>query len=289
MNKGVIIYNLINENNLDWTKQVDRFVNAFGKLNIELTKINNADAYKYIKENKGKLDFVLFWDKDSYLADAIEKLDIKMFNSAEAIRICDDKALTYTALMKAGIKTPNTLVLPFTFGNNVLKYFDIINKMIISSNINYPFVVKERFGSFGDQVYLVHNEGEFILLLQQVGEKPLLVQEYLDFSFGKDLRVNIVGNKVLSSVLRINKQNFRSNVHQGGRMEVVRGISKVVKDSALGASKACRCTFSGVDIVIDKDGNPYVLEVNSNARTIAVEQYTNISITDKIAEFIAKQ
>ena len=43
----------------------------------------------------GKPDFVLFWDKDVRLAKALEAEGFKVFNSAEAVEVCDDKALTF--------------------------------------------------------------------------------------------------------------------------------------------------------------------------------------------------
>lgn len=288
MKNGIIVYNIVNENNLDWMIQVDRFVDSFATIGIKLIKITNARALSYIKEKKDEIGFVLFWDKDAYLAEAIESLKIKMFNSPKAIRVCDDKALTYVALTKADVITPKTLILPFIFSQNVLNYYELIKNMIGEVKISYPFIVKERFGSYGEQVYLVNSEAEFIGLLKQIGDKPLLVQEYLSFSYGKDYRVNVVGDKIVSIVLRTNLQNFRSNVHQGGKMEAVKGISKEVKQAALRASKACHCDFSGVDIIIDPNGKPYVLEVNSNARTVAVEKYSNIPITEQIAKYIAK-
>ena len=42
-----------------------------------------------------KADFVLFWDKDVSLAHALEQQGLPVFNSAKAIALCDNKALTY--------------------------------------------------------------------------------------------------------------------------------------------------------------------------------------------------
>ena len=46
-----------------------------------------------------KADFVLFWDKDVSLAHALEQQGLPVFNSAKAIALCDNKALTYQTLL----------------------------------------------------------------------------------------------------------------------------------------------------------------------------------------------
>ena len=51
----------------------------------------------------GAFDFVLFWDKDVQLAWQLEQLGMRVFNGASAILACDDKALTWLRLRRAGI------------------------------------------------------------------------------------------------------------------------------------------------------------------------------------------
>ena len=43
-------------------------------------------------------DFVIFWDKDTYLAKHIELMGYKVFNSSDAIKNCDNKALMHLEL-----------------------------------------------------------------------------------------------------------------------------------------------------------------------------------------------
>ena len=58
-----------------------------------------------------KPGFVLFWDKDIYLAQRLENKGFQVYNSARAIEVCDNKILTAIALEQAGVRTPKTVVL----------------------------------------------------------------------------------------------------------------------------------------------------------------------------------
>ena len=61
-----------------------------------------------------KADFVLFWDKDVSLAHALEQQGLPVFNSAKAIALCDNKALTYQTLL-CTVPQPETMVAPITY------------------------------------------------------------------------------------------------------------------------------------------------------------------------------
>ncbi|MEG2453651.1 MAG: RimK family alpha-L-glutamate ligase, partial [Clostridia bacterium] len=93
-------------------------VEACEKRGVELLRFTNSDILVKIGFNKAvEADFVLFWDKDVKLAAYLEKCGYKVFNSARAIAICDDKALTSLALLNKGIAMPKTIFAPMTFSN----------------------------------------------------------------------------------------------------------------------------------------------------------------------------
>lgn len=58
--------------------------------------------------------FAIFWDKDVRLAKTLEAAGMKLFNSASAIELCDDKSLTHIALMNR-VPQPKTVLIPLTF------------------------------------------------------------------------------------------------------------------------------------------------------------------------------
>jgi len=281
--QALLVYN-ITQHNEKGQAQINAFVEAFKKFNVNLMALPNSQIVDYTAEHPNAFAFAVFWDKDIHISTYLENdLRIPVFNSKESVMTCDDKALSYLAFRNYSIPTPKTIILPYTFNINVLNYYDEVKTMI--AHLPYPFVVKERFGSYGEQVYLVNSEEEFKTLLVKVGKNPLLVQEYIKEAYGRDYRVNVVGHQVITSVERYNPNDFRSNVNQGGTMTEVK-LSPKLRKLAVDAVRAVGADFAGVDIILDKDKNPLVLEVNTNARTLSVENATGIYLTWYIARYV---
>lgn len=281
--QALLVYN-ITQHNDKGQAQINAFVEAFKKFNVDLMALPNSQIVDYTAAHPNAFAFAVFWDKDIHISTYLENdLRIPVFNSKESVMTCDDKALTYLAFRNYSIPTPKTIILPYTFNINVLNYYDEVKTMIAS--LPFPFIVKERFGSYGEQVYLVDSEEEFKTLLGKVGKNPLLVQEYIKEAYGHDYRVNVVGHQVITAVERFNPNDFRSNVNQGGTMMEVK-LSVKLKKLAVDATRAVGADFAGVDIILDKDKNPLVLEVNTNARTLSVENATGIYLTWYIARYV---
>ncbi len=277
---GIIVTN-INHATGKYLLQTEEFLNKSKLIkDLNLTAVNNPHVLSYLKTNK--VDFCLFWDKDIYLARTIEAMGIKVFNNPEAIYLCDDKALTAYALEKENIRQPRFFVFPLHFYGNIIEHYEEYKENLLS--LNFPMVIKERFGSFGEQVYLAKNENELKDIIESHGTKPLMAQEFIGTNRGQDYRINVVGNEVISSVLRTNDHDFRSNINQGGKAEDV-SVNDEVKALAIAATKAIKGHFAGVDIMF-KGQTPVVLEVNSNMRTVAVNKVSKSDLTLKILEYI---
>lgn len=54
----------------------------------------------------GGFDFAVYLDKDKYLGRMLELAGLRLFNCADAVEKCDDKMLTYLALVGAGSAFP---------------------------------------------------------------------------------------------------------------------------------------------------------------------------------------
>ena len=68
----------------------------------------------------------MFWDKDVNLARMLEREGFRVFNNADGIEACDDKALTFIRLKNKNIKMPKTFIAPMTFDKeykDILFYF----------------------------------------------------------------------------------------------------------------------------------------------------------------------
>jgi len=284
---GYLVHNITKTSD-KFLKQLETWKESFNSKKINIKLVNNINAFNIIKNDSEKIDFVLFYDKDIALMYELLSLNIRLFNNVDAIRLCDDKAYTYAYLIKNKITTPKTVVLPLTFFENVEKYFDEIKELVNIEGIKYPFVVKERRSSLGLGVFLIHNDLEFRNILKLRGDKELLVQEYIGYEKGKDYRVFVINHRPKIVVTRTNKNDFRSNVELGGKMEKLENPDEELLKIAMKTSLSLNMDFGAIDIVKDQNNKYYVLEANSNAFTINLDKLSKESISKQIVNYIVE-
>ena len=157
--KGLIITNAFKV----WDSvhhMVKRLQEEFKTFGIEMDVKSNSEILVYIdktgniKSKELPYDFIVFLDKDYYISTMLEKAGYRLFNKAESIRYCDDKMLTHLMLANHNIKMPITIPFPLKYAEGSKEEF-LNNVMNI---LSFPFIVKEVYGSLGEQVYLVHNK-----------------------------------------------------------------------------------------------------------------------------------
>ena len=258
-------------------------ISSFKEEGIEL-EIKKARDFFDLKSLK-RPDFVLFWDKDIYLGMRLEEAHIRLFNPIQSILAADNKALTYLALEKAGIRIPKTLYGPKTFEGMGHLDYSILEEG--ERLFGYPMVIKEVYGSFGQQVYLAKDYEGAVNIIKGLGYKEYIVQEFIASSFGKDVRVNIVGEEEVVSMIRHSENDFRSNISSGGHGEKYEP-SIEMKNLACRASNALGLDFAGVDILFGEDGEPIVCEVNSNPQFASTLEATGVNLGEYIAKYIKK-
>lgn len=245
----------------------DWLVEAAKNERCELEVQSNAalcmDLERQMKKRKPQ--FAIFWDKDVRLARLLEKKGIRLFNSARSIEICDDKARTYIALCNSGIRMPRTIIAPKTFLPQGYPRFDFLERA--ESQLGYPMVIKECFGSFGQQVHLASDRKQMTEYLLQIKNRPFLFQEYIKSSKGRDIRIQMVGSHAVASMYRYNESDFRANITGGGRMKPYEPDSGQLA-MARAVMRELELDFAGVDILFGKNEEPIFCEVNSNAHFV---------------------
>lgn len=230
-----------------------------------------------------KPDFVLFWDKDVRLARLLEKLGLSLYNSAEAIAVCDDKSLTHERLSMQGITMPKTICAPMTF--SVCGYPDTSFLTYVENCLGFPMVVKECFGSFGAQVYLVHTHEELEKKTKELAGTPFIYQEWIEYSKGRDLRIQMVGEQAVACMERYSDTDFRANITNGGKMRPHMPTTEEVQLAAR-VMKILKLDFAGVDLLFGKDGKPVLCEVNSNAHFKNIYDCTGVNAADFMISYI---
>src|SRR5262249_21271605 len=92
-------------------------------------------------------------------------------------------------------------------------------------------------------------------------QSVLYVQQYVAHP-GWDLRVFVLGGRILTAMRRRSNGGWRTNVAQGGTAEAAR-LGAVEEELALRSAAAVGAAVAGVDLLPGPDGEWYVIEVNA--------------------------
>ena len=260
---------------------------------IETDIFKNGEAYALVNE-AGQIetslvnnyDFAVYLDKDKYLGNMLEKSGLRLFNSARAVEVCDDKLSTYLALGACGLRLAKTVPAPLCYTKGAKPNVAFLEK--VAEILGFPLVVKKSYGSFGAGVQLVHGMPK----LQEVAEiflhEPHFFQQYISASQGKDVRVIVIGGKAIGGMERVAKPGeFRSNIELGGEGKKII-LEQAYIDAAERAAKTLGLDYCGVDLLETEEG-PVLCEVNSNAFFDGFERVTGLDVAAAYAHYIADQ
>ncbi|MFT4600811.1 MAG: ribosomal protein S6--L-glutamate ligase [Arenicella sp.] len=208
-----------------------------------------------------------------------EVMGAKVLNPSAGIHDSRDKYRCLQLLTEYGVKVPNTY----------FSYDLYYAERVVKTKLGYPFIYKVIEGTHGEGVHLVDSAEQMHNLFyeNQAKDQKVLLQEFISEFQGKDLRVIVIGNEVVASMMRVAQAgDFRSNIHRGGRGENV-PLSEKEKEVALKAARVLGLGMAGVDILRSSRG-PLIIEVNSSPGIEGIEGVTKIKIAEKLIEFIEK-
>ena len=149
-----------------------------------------------------------------------------------------------------------------------------------------PLVIKVLEGSQGVGVVLAETDQSARSMIEAFGglKANILVQEFIEESYGEDIRCFVIDGEVVAAVKRKGALGeFRSNVHRGGRSYAV-DLSAAERDIASRAAEAVGLQIAGVDVLRASHG-PLVIEVNSSPGLEGIESATGIDIAGQMVEF----
>ncbi|MFW6284802.1 MAG: M20/M25/M40 family metallo-hydrolase [Bacillota bacterium] len=204
-----------------------------------------------------------------HIPGILEMLGIPYVGSSpETHAIALDKVITKMILLQRGIPTPRFSVLETPEDR-------------LQEPLRYPLIVKPKSEAVSYGLRIVHNEAELMAGVENIYSEfksPTLVEEYID---GREVNVGLLGNNPvralppLELVFTVGEKifTFEDKTKQTNkRVESVcpanlpEALSEKLQQLAIKTFNALGCFDSArVDFRIDKDGNPYVLEVNSMA------------------------
>lgn len=200
-------------------------------------------------------------------------------NESVAIGRSRDKLRSLQILARKGLGLPVT-----AFAHDPKQADDVL-KIVGGA----PAVIKLLEGTQGIGVVLGETEksAKSVIEAFRGANVNILVQEFIKEAGASDIRIFVIGGKVVASMMRTGMpDDFRSNLHRGGTARNVR-ITPEERSTAIRAAKAMGLNVAGVDILRSNHG-PVIMEVNSSPGLEGIEQTTGADIAGQVIEFIEK-
>ncbi len=220
-------------------------------------------------------DAILSRQRDALISEHFERMAIPVFNNSQVCRICNDKRITYQFLQ--GLPMPQTV------------FLSSIQKEPPAGTM-YPVVVKPACSHGGDRILLVNNEEEWYEAANRILPEPALQQAVVTGA-GQDLRVYVLGGKILAGVMRTARTGVVSNFKQGGHValheltEAERALAQSAIDRFDQAGAPLH--MAGVDLLYDH-GHPVIGEVEDVVGSRMLYNTSSIDIVALYLQHIAK-
>lgn len=209
-----------------------------------------------------------------------QEMDVFCANTAHGIANSRDKLRSLQILARHHIGIPET-----TFVRDKKDVLPAIERVG-----GAPVIIKLIEGTQGIGVLLAETvkTAESIIELLQSQKQNILIQKFVSESRGRDIRAFVVGDRVVASMRRVAQgQEFRSNVHRGGKAEPVE-LSDEYTEVAIRATQILGLQVAGVDMLESATG-PQIMEINSSPGLEGIETCTQLDVAGAIIDYISAQ
>ncbi|MDF1677913.1 MAG: RimK family alpha-L-glutamate ligase [Legionellaceae bacterium] len=273
---------------------VHRLVEAAAQKNIKLTVyapneldllVTDADD-KTVVVNDSRVtlpDFILprVGANVSYFGLAmirqLEQLGVYVCNGSESISMSKDKLRMVQMLNHNHLPTPKTMLVKFPMSMDRVR-----------TEIGFPLVLKMVSGAKGVGVHLCETphalEEIMEIISAQIHHSPMIVQEFIQSSYGRDLRVFVLGGRVVACMQRSSGRGFKANYSLGGSVKSY-PMTPEIEHLACESAALFGLEIAGIDLLFDGDGFK-VCEANSAPGFKGIELASNIDIASQVLEHI---
>jgi RimK family alpha-L-glutamate ligase len=243
------------------------------RLQILPTDSRSPDAVLARIIPNGSLEQIIF------RVDALHWLEdrgIPVMNSPKAIERSVDKFYTSAILADAGIPTPETIVCE-----------DFATAMAAIRELG-DVIVKPIFGSMGHGLVRISDPDIAFRILRPLEQSRAVfyIQRAIGH-VGHDLRVFVVGNRVIGAIeRRAPGGDWRTNISRGGAAERV-DLCEANRELAIRAAAVLGADYAGVDLLPGRDGRVYVLEVNGIPGWQGLQRATGVDVAGAVVDLLA--
>jgi ribosomal protein S6--L-glutamate ligase len=209
-----------------------------------------------------------------------EQMDVFTPNTAAGIGNSRDKLRSLQILSRHDVGIPRTAY--------------VFDKRDVESALNRvggaPVIIKLIEGTQGVGVILADKIeiAKAIIETLHSTQQNVLLQKFVAESKGKDVRAFVIGDRVVAAIRRTAQgQEFRSNVHRGGKAEPIQ-LDPGYEEAAVRAAQILGLRVCGVDMLESSTG-PQIMEVNSSPGLEGIEGATGLDIAGAIVDYIVDQ
>ncbi len=247
--------------------------------NLKFGIKNNTWFFTYDDKPMLMPDFAICRTIYPLLNKQLEYMGIKVFNNSEVAEICNDKAKTYQHIACLGIPIIDTEF----FRNSMVEE--------VMSTIKAPSVIKAVDGHGGNQVFLLEKDNSTKVvqskIMNQLGKSDIVLQPLLGTRH-QDLRIYVIGNQIIASILRTANEGFKSNYSLGGRVEQyqlskkeISIVDKIVNSFEFG--------LVGIDFIIGDEGELIFNEIEDVVGSRMLYACTDINLVRLYLEYIVSK
>lgn len=293
--KGWILYNESTDTLKAESYEIRRLIDAAQKKGIEV-EVVSPEEFDIIVTKGGRRsvllngeyptlpDFLLprMGSATTYYALAlirhIERLGVRVFNSAHSIEMVRDKMYSQQVLAMHNLPVPRTMLAKFP-----------VNADFVETQLGFPVVVKTLSGTQGVGVFLSENKRKFVDLMELVNAMrstaTILLQEFIADSRGRDLRALVIGGRVVACMERCSTDgSFKANITRGGEARPFEATPEI-EWLATETARALNLEIAGVDLLFDGE-HFKICEANSAPGFQGMEKYLDMDIASEIYEYI---
>ncbi|WP_395396126.1 RimK family alpha-L-glutamate ligase [Novosphingobium sp. BL-8A] len=208
----------------------------------------------------------------------LERRGVRLVNGPTTIEQVADKLHTLQSLNRAGLPIPRTILGNFP-----------IDVDVVERELGFPVIVKTLKGTRGAGVLKCENRDQFEdlagLLESADAKADFILQHYVRASHGRDVRVLVVGGRVIAAMERRSLTGgFKSNVSLGG-VGIAYNPPPEMAELAVQAADVLGLDVTGIDILFDEDGYR-ICEANSAPGFQGLERATGFDVPSAILDWV---
>ncbi|MGE7120005.1 ATP-grasp domain-containing protein [Peribacillus sp. NPDC046944] len=272
---GWLIYNqedsAKNRGYIDWmleeAKSLDLDLRLYYRDHLQIGHRSNQLYVEHKHEPIDLPDFAIVRTIDPFFTKQLERLHITCFNSSFISEIVNDKAKTHQYVTSIGIPMSDTV---YCYGTPS------------TSDMELPFIAKDVHGRGGKQVYLIEHEKD----LRELPNAKWIVQK--PGVFGKDIRVFVIGNRIIAAVLRESSSNFKANYTLGGSASLYE-LSAAERTLVERVIAAFDFGMVGIDFIFAEDGSLMLNEIEDVVGSRTLSALSNLNIVKEYLLFIKEK